>query len=1103
MNRDLPNLFAQESSQWAEYPFFMAEHVLVNLVVLTFFLLSLVITIGLILFIVTLCWWIKWLILEGPRRVIPYYPPEFLAQWTRRLVCRLCSISATTTEEKSTSNKGVNTREDTNTPPSQSIQTSSSLSLSPGTPNVATSARFTGIAASSYERVARRAQAPESPSILPVVNPGNIHIPGSNKDGILDSAHFASTHDDGEPTAFQIAHRSLPEPGHKCATETPTSPRAVVEAEASVEDRVNSLKRDAETVSSSEPTSFPTASLSPMAFKIMDDPIPNPESTQQVDPDNETVLLGTSTSRTTIKDDSRVSPSTSSLSSPAAISTHGTSATDGGSLSQATPSSSSSARILATSTPVAVSSTGTTIKGKGKGKEKESNPEPELPTITLSVSSVTDSSTPSLPPLLPMAGGSNIFSLSPTLATSTASPITTSESTSGTHRDDASTWGGAIEVANEKVTLNSSSSTDTASSSSSASETVTLSTEPRTTAMPCSSSATGRDVPNTFRFTSPPSPNAFHPLLEPAPPITGGFFAGIPCAPKTVDTPTGSPAFFFGQDNSTLASRINSNPMAYEPVTTGSSLTPYWPTYERDGKITLHYQPISCMIFYRGTSFEELRVQDYEQDRKSANLSSSGRTANSETSISSQNNPQQPIAQTNSLFGNGPQPANAGLEAFGHTDTGTTGTSGSMFSGGTNSGVDPGASARTRVRQQRTGFGVFGQPQPQHPPQTNSFKPPPMTGGLFGGIPYTPKATGTELFVSSDSVPSRTGSTPATNGSRLGEREKPGPSTQARRSGESALRSPISAGASSTSASGFVPGGSRSGVSPASATTVSASATSGSMSSSSSPLPTTATHARIGSSTEPARPNSMSRRRLSEVSMSTTSASAAIPTSANEMSGSASSTSTSSSPAPSSVTHAPSCTGSSTQTTRPNAQPQRQLGPVTDPSPIPAAELGETLAARTGGIQDSVQFNVNLAPAPELPSPTISRVARTTPSNSMAASSSLFDRPRVPSLFSPPSSSPITIAPTPTPPSSSIPSLTTIAAINTTATTTTPSAYVDQSPVISPAISATPLKYARTSPPNALSPVTAIQTTNAASAMKPSSTAPHSTNVTSTITSKF
>ncbi|KAK1226357.1 hypothetical protein PQX77_010664, partial [Marasmius sp. AFHP31] len=727
VNRDLPNLFAQELSQWAEYPFFMAEHVLVNLVVLTFFLLSLVITIGLILFIVTLCWWIKWLILEGPRHVIPLYPPEFLAQWTHRLVCRLCSTSATTTEEKSTSNKGANTHEDTNTPPSQSIQTSSSLSLSPSTPNVATSTRFTGIAASSYERVARRAQAPEAPSVLLVVNPANIHVPGSNKDGILDCAHFASTHDEGEPTAFQIAHRFLPERGHKCATETPTSPRAAVEAGASLEDRVNSLKRGAETVSSSEPTSFPTTSRSPMAFKTMDEPIPSPELTQQVDPDNETVLLGTSTSRTTIEDDSRVSSSTSSLSLPAATSTHGTSATDGGSLSQATPSSSSSARVLATSTPVAVSSTGTTIKGKGKGKEKESNPEPELPTITLSVSSVTDSSTPSLPPLLPIAGGSNIVSLSPTLATSTPSPITTSESTSGTHRDDASTRGGTIDAADEKMTPNLSSSTDTASSSSSVSETVASSTESHTTAPPCSSSSTGRDVPNQYRFTSPPS-NAFHPLLEPTPPITGGFFAGIPCAPKTVDTPTGSPAFFFVQDNSTFASRINSNPMGYEPVTTGSSLTPYWPTYERDGKITLHYQPISCMIFYRGTSFEELRVQDYEQDRKSANLSSSGRTANSETSISSQNNPQQPIAQTNSLFGNGPQPANAGLEAFGHTDTGTTGTSGSMFSGGTNSGVDPGASARTRVRQQRTGFGVFGQPQPQHPPQTNSFKPPPMTG---------------------------------------------------------------------------------------------------------------------------------------------------------------------------------------------------------------------------------------------------------------------------------------------------------------------------------------------------------------------------------------
>ncbi|EJD05134.1 uncharacterized protein FOMMEDRAFT_139681 [Fomitiporia mediterranea MF3/22] len=55
------------------------------------------------------------------------------------------------------------------------------------------------------------------------------------------------------------------------------------------------------------------------------------------------------------------------------------------------------------------------------------------------------------------------------------------------------------------------------------------------------------------------------------------------------------------------------------PVTTGSSNPPYSVFSEKDvnePKCTLHYQSISIMPSYHGTSFEELRLQDYTQGRK-------------------------------------------------------------------------------------------------------------------------------------------------------------------------------------------------------------------------------------------------------------------------------------------------------------------------------------------------------------------------------------------------------------------------------------------------------------------------------------------------------
>ncbi|KAF8209995.1 hypothetical protein K438DRAFT_1753603 [Mycena galopus ATCC 62051] len=74
-------------------------------------------------------------------------------------------------------------------------------------------------------------------------------------------------------------------------------------------------------------------------------------------------------------------------------------------------------------------------------------------------------------------------------------------------------------------------------------------------------------------------------------------------------------------DFSKLLIRENNVPDDVPPVTSGSSNPSYAPYSEKDPyqtSITNHCQSISCMPAYRGTSFEELRVQDYAQGRKTA-----------------------------------------------------------------------------------------------------------------------------------------------------------------------------------------------------------------------------------------------------------------------------------------------------------------------------------------------------------------------------------------------------------------------------------------------------------------------------------------------------
>ncbi|KAJ8092298.1 hypothetical protein PM082_023901 [Marasmius tenuissimus] len=72
-----PSLFAQDISQWTEYPFFVAKRALVTPVVTNFCLILLGITIGLFLTTIALCWWIKSLALEGLRLVCQLYSTQY------------------------------------------------------------------------------------------------------------------------------------------------------------------------------------------------------------------------------------------------------------------------------------------------------------------------------------------------------------------------------------------------------------------------------------------------------------------------------------------------------------------------------------------------------------------------------------------------------------------------------------------------------------------------------------------------------------------------------------------------------------------------------------------------------------------------------------------------------------------------------------------------------------------------------------------------------------------------------------------------------------------------------------------------------------------
>lgn len=154
--------------------------------------------------------------------------------------------------------------------------------------------------------------------------------------------------------------------------------------------------------------------------------------------------------------------------------------------------------------------------------------------------------------------------------------------------------------------------------------------------------------------------------------------------------------------------------------TAGSSNPPYTAFSEKEpnSSVTNQYQSITCMPAYRDVSFEELRLQDYQQGRKSGNAAPGaastggfGFGANTGSTFGQQ----QPAA---SGFGAQPQP---------------TQTGGGLFSGA----AQPAQNNLFGATQQpQQAGGLFGQQQPQ--------QQQPATGGLFGSNPQP--STGGGLF---------------------------------------------------------------------------------------------------------------------------------------------------------------------------------------------------------------------------------------------------------------------------------------------------------------------------------------------------------------------
>ncbi|KAG6891711.1 hypothetical protein C0992_010114 [Termitomyces sp. T32_za158] len=252
-----------------------------------------------------------------------------------------------------------------------------------------------------------------------------------------------------------------------------------------------------------------------------------------------------------------------------------------------------------------------------------------------------------------------------------------------------------------------------------------------------------------FGGTNPPQNNTANPMFGGAKPSggfgafgggTGAFGGGGAFGQSNAASGSGTGAFgqpatttttsAFGTGNSIFGANKpattafgNTAGSTAPPVTTGSSNPPYAVHTEKDpssANVTLQYQSISCMPAYTNTSVEEIRLQDYNQGRKTAGTFGPGAFGTTQPATGTGLFGAQPAQQT-STFG-APATTTGGFGAFGSNNTTTAPAATSAFGGGSAFGQPP----QQQQQQQSGGFGAFGsttqQPQQQ---QTG--------GGLFGG----------------------------------------------------------------------------------------------------------------------------------------------------------------------------------------------------------------------------------------------------------------------------------------------------------------------------------------------------------------------------------
>lgn len=146
--------------------------------------------------------------------------------------------------------------------------------------------------------------------------------------------------------------------------------------------------------------------------------------------------------------------------------------------------------------------------------------------------------------------------------------------------------------------------------------------------------------------------------------------------------------------------------------TQGTAATPFQPFTEKDGagsSSTSAYQSITMQPQYQNKSFEELRVEDYMQNRKLPQSGSFGGGATGGSTFGG-------FGQSNATAA----PAQTGGGLFGGGNTNTTGGFGASNTASTGFGANANTNTSTGFGASNTGGGLFGAAKPA------------AGGGLFG-----------------------------------------------------------------------------------------------------------------------------------------------------------------------------------------------------------------------------------------------------------------------------------------------------------------------------------------------------------------------------------